>query len=500
MQIRQRRLIARPEHLPPPPPHQIAHVLRNAPQVLPYQLARRLAEQDIDLLQRLVLGLRHEEQLVEPADDGDAAVEAERQADAAHGGLHVGEEVGDEPGAEEERDVGGLHAVAAQVSGVDLGGQDPGEAGVGAEEALVEDETGDVAGLGAAGVGGGVDEVGAADDEEAEEEAGKHGAGPEAAAEALHVEDSGDGAEEEGAAADEGHEDGLFGVEAYLAHEGCHVVLSRWYVSTAGFSTAVIKGRAYHDGVDTCELPEEDHDVGVNNRSPSARHGDEVEPSERTRSRDLVVVFVLHGMLHNEEFLAILLEFGASDTFPYIERFQSAALVHEETRRFRHPKHAYQHDGGEDKRGAQHVAPATALDIHEDSSHDVAEHLSESDVELIQRDEIPTVFASDGFSDVDRDGTALETDAQAKDDTSRDDHAEVDGAGFEGAADCVEDQRDDDGHSTTDGLVGGTEEEGTTDGAEGHAGGNETDLRGVEVEGGGHVEIGAGNEGLIDAG
>ena len=138
--------------------------------------------------------------------------------------MHVAEEIGDEPGAEEERDVRRFHAVAAQVSRVDFCGEDPGEAGVGAEEAFVEDEAGDVDALGAAGVGVDVDEVAAADDEEADEEAGQHGAGPEAAPEAFHVEDGGEGAEEEGAAADEGHEDGLFGVEADFVHEDGHVV------------------------------------------------------------------------------------------------------------------------------------------------------------------------------------------------------------------------------------------------------------------------------------
>ena len=224
MNLRQRTLRTRPKHPAPPAPRQIRHVLRHALEILPHELTRRLREEDVDFLEGFVLRLGHERELVEPADDGDAAVKAERKADARHGGLHVGEEVRDEPGAEEEGDVRGLHAVGAEIGGVDLGGQDPGEAGVGAEEALVEDEAGDVAALGAADVGLAVDEVGAADDEEAEEEAGQHGAGPEAPAEALHVEDGGDGAEEEGAAADEGHEDGLLAVEADLVHERRHVV------------------------------------------------------------------------------------------------------------------------------------------------------------------------------------------------------------------------------------------------------------------------------------
>ncbi len=167
--------------------------------------------------------------MIKPTHDRNPAIEPQRQPDAAHGRLHRREEIRHEPGAEEEGDVRGLHAVAAQVGRVDLRGQDPGEAGVGAEEALVQDEAGDVGALGGGGVFLRVDEVGAADDEEAEEEAGEHGAGPEAAAEALHVEDGGDGAEEEGAAADEGHEDGLLAVEADLVHEGGHVVpVSFW--------------------------------------------------------------------------------------------------------------------------------------------------------------------------------------------------------------------------------------------------------------------------------
>lgn len=121
-------------------------------------------------------------------------------------------------------DVRRFHAVAAQVGRVDLRGQHPGKAGVGAEEAFVDDEAGDVDAFGRAGVFLRVHDVGAADDEEADEEAGEHGAGPEAPAEALHVEDGGDSAEEEGAAADKGHEDGMLAVEADLVHQGCHVV------------------------------------------------------------------------------------------------------------------------------------------------------------------------------------------------------------------------------------------------------------------------------------
>ena len=231
MDLGQRTLRTRPKHPAPPPLCQIRHILRHALEVLPDELARGLREEDVDFLEGLVLRLGHKGQLVEPAEDGDAAVEAEGEADAGHGGLHVGEEIGHEPGAEEEGDVRGFHAVGAEVGRVDLGGEDPGEAGVGAEEAFVEDEAGYVAALGAADVGPGVDEVGTSDDEQAEEEAGQHGARPEPATETLHVEDGGDGAEEQRAATHERHEDGLLAVEADLVHQGRHVV---------------------HDGVYTC--------------------------------------------------------------------------------------------------------------------------------------------------------------------------------------------------------------------------------------------------------
>ena len=154
-----------------PEMREIARRLSDGPQILPHEQRRRLTEQDIDLLERLILGLGHEEQLIEPAEHGDAAVEAEREADARHGGLHVAEEVGDEPGAEEEGHVRGLHAVAAQVGRVDLGGQHPGEAGVGAEKSFVQDEPREVeAGHGAEVAH--VDFVADADEDQAEEEAG----------------------------------------------------------------------------------------------------------------------------------------------------------------------------------------------------------------------------------------------------------------------------------------------------------------------------------------
>ncbi len=61
----------------PPPCKDISHSLFRARNILPHKHARRFWKHEIDLLERLVFGFWHEEDLVEPADDGDAAVETE---------------------------------------------------------------------------------------------------------------------------------------------------------------------------------------------------------------------------------------------------------------------------------------------------------------------------------------------------------------------------------------------------------------------------------------
>lgn len=68
-----------------------------------------------------------------------------------------------------------------------------------------------------------VNQVGAANDEETNEEAWKHGTGPETPAEALHVEDGRESAKEEGSSAYQRHKDGLLLVKANLIHQGCHL-------------------------------------------------------------------------------------------------------------------------------------------------------------------------------------------------------------------------------------------------------------------------------------
>jgi hypothetical protein len=72
---------------------------------------------------------------------------------------------------------------------------DPGETRVAAEESFVDDQACDVCSLGAGFVGDG-DQVAAANDNEADEEAWKHRTGPESTSKFLHVENSWNGAEQ----------------------------------------------------------------------------------------------------------------------------------------------------------------------------------------------------------------------------------------------------------------------------------------------------------------
>ena len=163
------------------------------------------------------------------------------------------------------------------------------------------------------------------------------------------------------------------------------------------------KSHIVHDCVDTGKLSQEDHDVGVNDGAASTRDGDEVEPSEATGAGLCGFELVEDGVFHDEEFFPIFLQLRSADAFPDIECFKGAALVHEEAGRFGHEEHAHQHDGGEDEGGAEHVTPAaalegllekgacgrerpTCLDIDKDGSHDIAKDLTQSDIELIERD------------------------------------------------------------------------------------------------------------------
>ena len=81
--------------------------------VLSDELAGGLREDEVDLLEGLVLGLGHEEQLVEPADEGNTAVKACRKTNVGHGLAHCGEVVGNDEGRQEKPAIRGGHAIGA---------------------------------------------------------------------------------------------------------------------------------------------------------------------------------------------------------------------------------------------------------------------------------------------------------------------------------------------------------------------------------------------------
>lgn len=118
---------SRNEHLFKPKVSQIPRYLDAILQILLHNHRSRLGEELIYLLEGLVLGLGHEEDLVEPAENGDTAIEAQRETDSGHGVHHSGEIVGDDERAEEEVCVRGRHAVAAEVGGEGFTRDDPGK-------------------------------------------------------------------------------------------------------------------------------------------------------------------------------------------------------------------------------------------------------------------------------------------------------------------------------------------------------------------------------------
>ena len=328
--------------------------------VLLDQLPRWLLEKLVNLLKSLVLGLRHEQNLVEPAKHSDTAVETERQTGLGHGILHASEVVGDDEGREEEPASGGGHSVGTKVRGVNLGRNDPGKSSVRTEEKLIEDKASQV---NAKLRGKGVELVADTDEDQTDEEAWQHGNSPEATSTSLHEEDRRDGTDKERSTSNQRHVSGIVGVESNLVHEYRHVV---------------------HDRVNSGELSQEDHHVSIDDSTTSTRLGEEVHPGEPvgTASGDLGL-FLLGADFHDEELFACFWSIGTSDALPYLESFQCMALVHQVSWRLGHEEDTDTHDGTEDERAAKDVTPAT-LDSNEHGSNGIAEHFSESNHELVE--------------------------------------------------------------------------------------------------------------------
>jgi hypothetical protein len=430
-------LVVLNEHLPEP---QMQQITRNLPRVLRIlldQLPRRLLEQLINLFQSFIFGFRHEEDLVEPSEHRNAAVEAERQTSLGHGFLHASEVVCDDERRQEQPCGRGRHAVGAEVGGVDLGGNDPGERGVGSEEQHVENEADEVdAELRTEGV----ELVADADKHETDEETGQHGDGPETSSAGFHEEDGRDGTEQQGTTTDKRHVGCVVGVESDLRHEDAHVV---------------------HDCVDTGELAEEDHDVGVDDGAARTSFGEEVHPWVFVGATSSNLTFLLFGAkLHNKELLAGFVCSNTTDAAPDFVCLERLALVHKVTRALWHEQDTDTHDGGEDERGSENVAPV-AGNTDEHGCDRVSENFTESDAELVERNQVTTQSRLDSLGDVDRDGTAFETDTSTEDNAGCDDHTVVHGTGFESTTDGVQDAGDDDSPATTKVFVTRRDEEST---------------------------------------
>lgn len=106
------------EHLAETEVAKIPYSLLDASPVLTHNFSRRTREYSVNLLECLVLCLRHEEDLVKLADEGDASVEAQCKSGASHGGLHGGEVVCHDKGGEEEESIRSGHAVTSEIGGV----------------------------------------------------------------------------------------------------------------------------------------------------------------------------------------------------------------------------------------------------------------------------------------------------------------------------------------------------------------------------------------------
>lgn len=106
------------EHLAETEAAKIPYSLLDASPILSHNLSRRTRKDGVNLLERLVLCLGHEEDLVNLADKGNASVEAQCETGASHGVLHGGEVVCHDKGGEEEESVRSGHAVASEIGGV----------------------------------------------------------------------------------------------------------------------------------------------------------------------------------------------------------------------------------------------------------------------------------------------------------------------------------------------------------------------------------------------
>ncbi|KAG7856550.1 hypothetical protein KL919_004080 [Ogataea angusta] len=411
---------------------------------------RWLGKEIVDLLERPALGLDHKQQLVDPADGRNAPVEAQREPRVGERVPHVGEVVRDDEGPQVEHG-----------------------AGRGAEEAHVEDDTGEV--QPESGRPGDRQLVRDSDKDEADEEARKHGVGPEPAAAVVHVQDGRDGAEQQGAAADKRHEDGVFLVEADRRHQRRHVV---------------------HDGVDTRELAKEDHDVGVDKRPARSWVRDEVHPLVFSREMRVLELLLLERLDHVEELHLVGHVGDVSEPFPDRVRRAHLVLVDKVSRRLWQEKHADEQQRREKQRRAQNVSPR-AVERVEHGCYGVAKHLAERDVELVQRHKVASELCRSALRNIGR-NDRLQADSKANEKPACVQALHVRRGSTQNAAHRVRDTRHHDGQSSAQKLVERRQENAATHGSHRHQSTHQRLLVRGERQGGNKRHLGTGNERLVN--
>lgn len=210
-------------------------------------------------------------------------------------------------------------------------------------------------------------------------------------------------------------------------------------------------------------MAQEDHDVGVDNGTASARLGEEVHPGVAglaTGGNDSLLLF--SADLHDEEFLTSSLSRDATNAPPDLESLERLALVHQVARRLGHEEDANTHDGREDERGTEDVAPVTR-NTDEHGGDSVAKDFSEGNVELVQGHQVTTETAFDSLGDVDGNGSTLETDTGTEDDTGGDNHAIVHSTRLKRTTNGVKNARDEDSPTAAEVFVARRDKESTGD-------------------------------------
>ena len=411
--------------------------LDHAAHVKPDQLPRRHEEQLIDLLERLVLGLGHEEQLVEESEHCQAAEEPNRQTGVGHGRLHAVEVIGDDEGPEIEEGRADGHALAAGVEVEALCRDNPCQAGVSAEEAHVEDHSGEEKAQGRVLVGFEVGvalvciEIAHAHKDQTHDE-DEDVLGPDTTTESVHREHGRDGAEEQRATTDHGHEHRVAVAEVHLGHQVRHVI---------------------HDGVDSGHLAEEDHGRGVDEGATVALMRAHLQvalvPGHILRPFDLV----LNRDLHGEVLFQVLGVGHVAQRLPHLPCTSMLAFGHEPARRLGQEAHTSPQDGREQDGRAQHPSPAARGDIEEHAAGSIPDDLAQRDHQLIDGHQITTHLRRNAFRNVDTDAASLDPDTDAQNEAAGKQHAHGPGSGAEPASQRVPHARDDDRVATAEVVV-----------------------------------------------